>query len=31
MYADDTILIDDSKENIQNAITCVERYCGNET
>ena len=27
MYADDTILIADSKENLQKAITCMETYC----
>ncbi len=28
MYADDTILIADSEENLQKAITCMERNCG---
>ncbi len=28
MYADDTILIADSEENLQKAITCMETYIG---
>ncbi len=28
MYADDTILIADSEENLQKAIKCVEIYSG---
>ncbi len=28
MYADDTILIADSEENLQKAITCMETYSG---
>ncbi len=27
-YADDTILIADSEENLQKAITCMETYSG---
>ncbi len=28
MYADDNILIADSEENLQKAITCIETYSG---
>jgi hypothetical protein len=29
MYADDTILIADSEETLEKAITCIETYCDN--
>ncbi len=27
MYADDTIIVSDSKEGLQKALNCLEDYC----